>query len=202
MGTQAYALSYDFNLGAGIGIQTPFMEDEADAKNISWSPIGGFVGAGVSFGESFVSAVGLEYTAAWQMSTLSGDMMGISYGFTYHNLNQFYDVYYKASVMRGALPIDIQLNLGLATKNVLRQTNQMGGASASMDIDYMGLGFHAGLRANVHMFFLGLDYSYVPSFTTEGFNFQASQNGFNANSFGVTVGVIFNKGILDSFLGN
>jgi hypothetical protein len=209
LGSQASALSYDFNVGLGIGIQVPPLyiaekDDSFTQTAFSWTPIGGFVGAGLSFGESFVSSVGLEYTGYWQMNNRKTSMTGSPDEIlTFNNFYQFADIYYKAGILSGALPVDVQLNLGLAIQNVVNIHAKFGDLSDTMDVNAIGLGFHVGLRANVHMFFLGLDYSFVPSYSLEdGSHETASNMPFNSSIFGVTVGVIFNKGILDSFLGN
>jgi hypothetical protein len=203
LGMHAQTLSYDFNLGLGIGIQAPPLLIEHTGNDFtetafSWTPIGGFLGAGISFGESLLSSVGLEYTGYWQINHWKHSSSLDNFTMEFNNFYQFVDIYYKVGILTGTLPMDVQLNLGLAIQSV------MGG---SVDLHASGFGSHVGLRANVHMFFLGLDYSFIPKYFYKGDIIRSQDfkniigSGFNSNIFGVTVGLIFNKGVWNAFWG-
>jgi len=208
MGTGAFAMTYDFNVGAGGGFDSPLFLtpfDEAIQNNVeavSWH-VGGFLGAGIMFAEesNFTSSVGLEYSVyyrgdfvEWKPVADTNFMMG--------TMVQNFDAYYKLGLKKGRLPMDLQFNIGLAYR-LLVDYEFDNEAFKPVSDNLYGFGVHTGVRFNVHMFFLGMDYTYMPSAIDGLTNAPSPANfyGINEHSVGVTIGVIFNKAILDSFMG-
>ena len=218
---QLSALSYDFNVGVLGGIQTPIRDtpglpvealggivvpkDGASHNNFAWS-VGGFIGGGVSFDSFVPSAAGFEYTGAYVQNresfTLGAPVPAplASQEMRVDSFQNFFDGYYKLSLMQGAFPIDLQMNLGAVLR--LTTAGYVNDKKVPGTTPPMGLGLHVGLRANFHVFFLGMDYAYIPSYNvpSTGNNLSPKVSGYAANSVGVTMGVMLNKNILDSLL--
>ena len=200
MGTSAFAMTYDFNIGMGGGFNsgsllTQFDQDTMNNTNMITWLAGGFLGGGVAFDkeDGFTQSMGLEYSVYYK-----GDYMNITassqsamLGFLEQNM----DAYYKISMMKGMIPMDMQFNVGLATRLLVNN-------DIALDSLY-GFGIHTGVRFNIHMFFLSTTYTYMPSMMLSPSNAPNPTNyyGLNDHSVGVTVGVMFNKGILDALMG-
>ena len=211
MNTGLSALSYDFNLGGGGGIHSSLFLSNFDGTSLledklsffSWNA-GGFIGGGLAFGEEgpLTNSVGLEYSAYYREDSVyfsdSHEAQNLDVGSLAQNL----DVYYKIDIMKGIIPIDFQLNLGFASRIFLNYgyNNQK---RMNFENDIFGVGLHTGIRFNVHMLFVSMDYTYIPEISGAKTNEPRPANyyGLNEHAIGVTLGVMINKAVLNSFMG-
>lgn len=200
----AFSFNGDFNVGAGIGYyQTPTFPME-DAKGCDFTG-GGFLGYGVGFNLLLPMALGIEYKAEVLESYMNVREEEDLFKYHITSYQHALDVYYKLGFLVGSIPMDLQFNLGLAMLNVLSESyksyeNGKFVSSEKEKMDRFGLGLHAGVRFNISMFYLGLDYIYMPTVSTgNGEWYNSKDAGMTSNKVNLSLGVIFNTGVLKSF---
>jgi len=212
MGTSASAMTYDFNVGIGGGINSPLFlapydqSVSSDTQATSWQ-VGGFLGFGfmLDIDTMFSNAIGLEYSVAFRGDYIAGDVIELisanaDNSFQMGTLVQNFDVYYKLGLVKGKLPMDLQFNVGLAYRLLLDyefNTTVFKPVTANL----YGFGVHTGFRFNVHMVYLAMDYSYIPSVIDGSVPNPANSYLINEHTVGLTVGLILNKTILDTLMG-
>lgn len=196
--------SGDFNIGAGVGYyQTPtFPMDNAKGCDFT---AGGFLGYGVGFNLLLPMALGIEYKAEVLESYMNVREEDTVDKYNVTSYQHALDIYYKLGFLVGSVPMDLQFNLGLAMLNVLSESYKSyeNGKLEESEKDKMnrfGLGLHAGVRFNISMFYLGVDYIYMPTVSTgNGEWYNSSDAGMTSNKVNLSLGVIFNTGVLKSF---
>jgi len=208
LGTGASAITYDFNVGIGGGFSSPLFlapYTEGISNNIeafAWHA-GGFLGAGImlDIDNNVTNSVGLEYSVAYRGDYIEWKPIADT-NFMMGTIVQNLDAYYKLGIKPGSLPMDLQFNVGLAYRMLVDYEFNNGVFKQVTDNLY-GFGVHTGIRFNVHMLYLAMDYTYMPSVIDGSTNAPSPANfyGINEHTIGVSIGIMLNKTILDSFMG-
>lgn len=245
--TPISSLTYDFNVGIGVGVQSSsllFPYRDNDIRNIffplesitnpDWVlhkdiysfkvavPVGIFFGGGITFETRSPQSIGLEYSLNYLYDKA---IYGNNYYFhpagggKYSGSNEYHymeitgsslqhnlDFYYKLqfSKMR---TMAFQFNLGLAMVNPYAESsyeiyNNYGSNSTILNkttyySNLIGLGLHTSARFNFSMFYMQLDYRYIPVYLYKGRSTDSRSGDRTSNQVGFSIGVLFNKGILD-----
>lgn len=203
-----------------IGTSTEFTIDRFSNSDYSWTG-GGFLGLGGSFEAGLPMAVGVEYKGEYlntkrqlfyTINPVGGELISGKEVASLSAYKHSLDVYYKLDLVEGSFPISLQFMAGLAMFNPLsydRYTEKAGSSSVEIARYYysgfsMGLGAHLGMRAQFHMFYLGIDYTnlgYYHAGSLKGVTDTdvaniASMNSFSKNTVNFSVGLIFNNAVL------
>lgn len=239
--TYVFSITYDFNVGVGVGVQTTTFgyPDDQGLKELyfplesilhpNWkikndkgglmvdSLLGLFLGAGITFETNSPQSLGLEYGiyflydyALYDASLYfynpkenywDGYREALSFVREGYSLQHNLDFYYKVQFSQNRT-MAFQFNLGLAMVNPFIETSDeyqyLTGQKTYLKYENLiGLGLHTSARFNFSMFYMQLDYRYVPVYLYKGTSYESDYLARNKNQVGFTIGVLFNKGILE-----
>jgi hypothetical protein len=214
-GSQNSFLSFDFQVGfsaswqSDLLLENPVTIPSREGQETTFTGgLGGFVGLGTFFNTAFPFATGVEYTLLFvSQSSRFQDFFdpttrvaGLNFSRKDNFLNQFLDVYYKAT-FSDTFPVNVQINLGFAIQNYLSVSSSfLYGAidfHEKISVGDLSLGLHVGGRISLYLLFIGFDYSFIPSFYEENLAYEGMN--INPHRFSLSLGLLLNQNFLNQF---